>query len=300
MQARKYGIVFLWVVFSFCAVGQPTTVSQLDLPDSFAEELGKIEGDGLELKDYLYPYNDGFVQYLVTLLENDPVQSATGRVSEMRIYRSDSQGTQLLASEVVEGMALAFHELNNTDINGDGSSEIVIWKGCGGTAWSCQQIGVYQIRGNRLINLSKPITGSLFPSSLVDLDQDGSLEIIAIETRWETYEHLPHPVAPSVEEIFAWSNGSYRRASQEYPHYYQQKINHIESLMDQIELPYDYLGNSIKLLLNYDRMGQTERGWEEFERLLQTERPSIVESDVWQSIKDPIVEDFKRELGPHD
>ena len=70
--------------------------------------------------------------------------------------------------------------------------------------------------------------------------------------------------------------------------------------MDQVENPYDYLGISIKLLLNYDRMGQTERGWEKFERLLQTERPSIVESEVWQSIKDPIVEDFKRELGPHD
>jgi hypothetical protein len=151
-----------------------------------------------------------------------------------------------------------------------------------------------------LINLSGPITGSLFPASLVDVDDDGSWEIIAIETRWETYEHLPHPVAPSVEEIFAWSNGSYRRASQEYPHYYRQKINHIESLMDQIELPYDYLGNSIKLLLNYDRMGQTERGWEEFERLLQTESPSIVGTDVWQSIKDPILEDFKNELGQHD
>ncbi|MEE8461042.1 MAG: hypothetical protein V3S50_02840 [Acidobacteriota bacterium] len=151
-----------------------------------------------------------------------------------------------------------------------------------------------------MIHLSKPIAGSLFPSSLVDGDQDGSLEIIAIETRWETYEHLPHPVAPLVEEIFAWSNGSYRRASQEYPLYYQQKINHIESLMDQIALPYDYLGNSIKLLLNYDRMGQTERGWEEFERLLQTESPSIVGTDVWQSIKDPILEDFKIELGQHD
>jgi len=297
MQARWYGMVFLWVTFSFCALVQPTTVPQQELPDSFAEVLEEIERDGFELKDYLYPYND---HYLVTLLENDPVQSATGRVSEVRIYRSDSQGTQLLTREVVARMQLAFHELNNTDINGDGSSEIVIWKGCGGTAWSCQQIGVYQIRENRLINLSEPISGSLFPSSLVDLDQDGSVEIIAIETRWETYEHLPHPVAPSVEEIFARSNGSYRRASKEYPDYYQKKINHIESLMDQTELPYDYLGNSIKLLLNHDRMGQTERGWEEFERLLQTKRPSIVENDVWQSIKDPIVEDFKEELGQHD
>ena len=300
MQARWYGIVFLWVTVSFCAVVQPTTVPQQELPDSFGEVLEEIERDGFELRDYLYPYNDGFIQYLATLLENDPVQSAIGRVSELRIYRFDSQGTQLLAREVVAGMHLAFHELNNTDINGDGSREIVIWKGCGGTAWSCQQIGVYQIRENRLINLSEPITGSVFPSSLVDVDQDGSLEIIAIETRWETYEHLPHPVAPSVEEIFAWSNGSYRRASQEYPDYYQKKINQIESLMDQTELPYDYLGYSIKLLLNYDRMGQTERGWEEFERLLQTERPSIVENDVWQSIKDPIVEDFRKELGQHD
>ena len=298
MQARWYGIVFLWVTVSFCAVVQPTTVPQQELPDSFGEALEEIERDGFELRDYLYPYYDGFVQYLVTLLENDPVQSAIGRVSELRIYRFDSQGTQFLAREVVAGMHLAFHELNNTDINGDGSRKIVIWKGCGGTAWSCQQIGVYQIRENRLINLSEPITGSVFPSSLVDVDQDGSLEIIAIETRWETYEHLPHPVAPSVEEIFAWSNGSYRRASKEYPDYYQKKINQIESLMDQTELPYDYLGYSIKLLLNYDRMGQTERGWEEFERLLQTERPSIVENDVWQSIKDPIVEDFKKELGP--
>ncbi len=293
MQARGYGIVFLWVTFSFCAVVQPTTVPQQDLPDTFGGVLEEIERDGFELKDYLYPYNDGFLNYLVSLLENDPVQSATGRVSELRIYRSDSQGTQLLAREVVEGMALAFHELNNTDINGDGSREIVIWKGCGGTAWLSQQIGVYQIRGSRLINLTEPITGSLFSSSLVDVNQDGSLEIIAIETRWETYEPLPHPVAPSVEEIFAWSNGSYRRASQEYPDYYQQKINQIESLMDQIELPYDYLGNSIKLLLNYDRMGQAKRGWEEFERLLQTERPSIARNDVWQSIKDPIWEDFR-------
>ena len=47
-------------------------------------------------------------------------------------------------------------------------------------------------------------------------------------------------------------------------------------------------------------MGQAERGWEEFERLLQTERRSIVENDVWQSIKDPIVEDFKKELVQHD
>ncbi len=323
MQARWYAIVFLWVTCSFCAVVQPTTVPQQDLPDSFGEELEKIERDGFELKDYLYPFRDGFVNYLVTLLENDPVQSATGRVSEVRIYRSDSEGTQLLSREVVAGMHLAFHELNNTDINRDGSREIVIWKGCGGTAWSCQQIGVYQIRGNRLINLSEPITGSLFPSSLVDVDQDGSLEIIAMETRWETYEHLPHPVAPKVEEIFAWSNGSYQRASKEYPDYYQKKINQIESLMDQIEnsrddpvwevrgrppvltrlfrsgnRSYEYLGNSIRLLLNYDRMGQTERGWEEFEKLLQTER--FVENEVWQSIKDPIREDFRKELGPPD
>ncbi|MCH8321029.1 MAG: hypothetical protein IH790_08750 [Acidobacteria bacterium] len=300
IQECRYGIVFLWVTFSFCAVVQPTTVPQQELPDSFGELLEEIERDGFELKDSLYLYNDGLVHHLVTLLENDPVQSSIGRISELRIYRFNPQGTQLLGREVVAGMVLAFHELNNTDINGDGSRELVIWKGCSGTAWSCQQIGVYQIRGNRLINLSEPITGSLFPSSLVDVDQDGSLEIIAIETRWETYEHLPHPVAPSVEEIFAWSNGSYRRASKEYPDYYQKKINQLESLMDQTELPYDYLGNSIKLLLNYDRMGQTERGWEEFERLLQTERPSIVESDVWQSIKDPILEDFKKELGQHD
>ena len=297
MQARRYAIVFLWVAFSFWAVVQPISVPQQDLPDSFGEVLEEIAHDGFELRDYLYSSNNGFVHYLVTLLENDAVQSATGRISEVRIYRSDSQGTQLLSREVVAGMRLAFHELNNTDVNGDGSREIVIWKGCGGTAWLCQQIGVYQIRGNRLINLSEPITGSLFPSSLVDVDDDGSLEIIAIETRWETYEHLPHPVAPSVEEIFAWSNGSYRRASKEYPDYYQKKINQIEPLMDQIENPYDYLGNSIKLLLNYDRMGQTERGWEEFERLLQGERPSIVKNDVWQSIKDPIVEDFRKELA---
>ena len=298
MQARWYGIVFLWVTFSICAVVQPTSVPQQDLPDSFGEELGKIERDGFELKDYLYPYNDGFVNYLVTLLENP--QSATGGVSELRIYTSDSEDTELVTKEVFERMHLAFHELNNTDINGDGSREIVIWKGCGGTAWLCQQIGVYQIRGNRLINLSEPITGSLFPASLVDVDDDGSWEIIAIETRWETYEHLPHPVAPSVEEIFSWSEGSYRQATTKYPDYYQERISQIESRMDQIENPYDYLGNSIRLLLNYDRMGQAERGWEEFQRLLQTERPSIVENEVWRSIKDPIIEDSKKELGTLD
>jgi len=54
-------------------------------------------------------------------------------------------------------------------------------------------------------------------------------------------------------------------------------------------------------------MGQPEQGWEEFERLLQTDRAfsvptrgksSLIKgSEVWQSIKDPIVEDFKKELS---
>ncbi len=79
-----------------------------------------------------------------------------------------------MAREVVVRMALAFHELNNTDINADGSLEIVTWKGCSGTAWSCRQIGVYQMKGDRFINLSEPITGSLFPASLVDVYDDGS------------------------------------------------------------------------------------------------------------------------------
>jgi hypothetical protein len=64
MQARRWGIILLWATFSFCAVAQPTTsqttVSQQDLPDSFGDELERIERDGFELKDYLYPYNDGF------------------------------------------------------------------------------------------------------------------------------------------------------------------------------------------------------------------------------------------------
>ena len=73
MQAGWYGIVFLWVIFSFCAVVQPTTVPQQDLPDSFGEVLEEIQRDGLELRDYLYPYNAGFPNDLVTLLENDPI-----------------------------------------------------------------------------------------------------------------------------------------------------------------------------------------------------------------------------------
>ena len=46
MQTRWWGIVFLWVAFSFCAVVQRTTVPQQDLPYSFGEELEKIEWDG--------------------------------------------------------------------------------------------------------------------------------------------------------------------------------------------------------------------------------------------------------------
>ena len=69
MQARWYGIVFLWVTFSFSAVVQPNTVPQQDLPASFGEVLEEIERDGLELRDYLYPYHDGFPNYLVILLE---------------------------------------------------------------------------------------------------------------------------------------------------------------------------------------------------------------------------------------
>ncbi|MCZ6484820.1 MAG: VCBS repeat-containing protein [Acidobacteria bacterium] len=295
MQSRLYWVVILFVAFSSCALLQSAkpkaSLLQESLPETFSEELEQLEKDGFELKDYFYPYQDGLAPHLVTLLEKEV--DLVGRVSEFRIYRSDAQGTELLRRDVFERRALSFHELNNSDVNGDGLREIVIWKGCSGTAWSCQQVRVYQVQGSRSIHLTEPISGSLFPKSLVDLDQDGSLEVIAVETRWESYEYLPHVIAPSVEEIFAWRNGSYQRANSDYPDFYQSRISELESAIDQTENPYEYLGNAVRLLLNYVRMGQPTQGWEEFERLLQTERASIVETEVWQSIKDPIWEDFK-------
>lgn len=295
MQRRLCWVVVLFVALSSCARLQAARPSpsllQKSLPESFSEELEQIERDGFELKDYLYPYQDGLAPHLVTLLEKE--EDLVGRVSEFRIYRFDAKGTELLRRDVFERRALSFHELNDTDVNGDGFREIVIRKNCSGTAWSCEQIRVYQVQGSRSIDLTEPISGSLFPKSLVDLVEDGSLEVIAVETEWETYEYLPHVIAPSVEEIFAWRNGSYRRANSEYPDFYQSKISELESAIDQTENPYDYLGNAVRLLLNYVRMGLPIEGWEEFERLLQTERPSLVETEVWQSIKDPIWEDFK-------
>ena len=128
MQGRLCWTVFLFIILSSYVLAQSTMPSflQKDLPDSFIEVIQKLEKEGFELKDYLYPYQDGLAAYLVTLLEKE--QALVGRVSEFRIYRSDAKGTELLRRDVFERRALSFHELNNTDVNGDGLREIVIWK----------------------------------------------------------------------------------------------------------------------------------------------------------------------------
>jgi hypothetical protein len=260
---------------------------------AFQPEVAQLAGAGLQLKEAVEASLDGAARHLAAIFERTSTKEPTQRF-EFRIFESDGQATKTIFRRAdfffsFEGGAA---KLNATDINGDGLKEIIVQSSSGGNCWSCNPTEIYRVSNHKAeLIAAAPIR------RIADLSNDGIVELLATDARWESYGDLSHAASPFAVIIYAWKNGKYVYASPDYAVFYKEEIDRLRASVEESKAdinPNDgsdegYIGGALSLAITYAHAGEIDRGIAELETLLNSNAKSATQ----KKHRAGILEDFR-------
>jgi hypothetical protein len=248
------------------------------------------------LKEALEASLDGTNRHLAAIFQHEKPK-APNQAYELRIIESDGRASKTIfrRADFFFSFTLggAPNKLNATDINGDGSKEIIVQSSSGGNCWSCNPTEIYQVRDHKADLLAAaPI------QKLADLNGDGVQELLVTDTRWESYADLSHAASPAAVMVYAWRNSKYVYASRDFADFYNAEIYRMRASLEEAKAQITadeysdelYVGLSIGLALTYAHLGEIERGLKEMEGLLNSNAKSAAQTKR----RVVIIEDFRR------
>lgn len=201
----------------------------------------------------------------------------------LTIYKNPLSASHAIGT--VDDYKIKFHNLNSKDINHDGRDDIVLSTYSGGNCFCCEQIEIYNIKNNKMLKLFQRKFGCI--KDIVDLNHDGSYELIFLDDRFAGLDHLCRACSPIVYYVYTWKGQGYRRASQKFKSFYEKEIIDLKTKVKAYFIhkrylrgndPGDYyLGNVISLLLNYAVMGDKENGIRLYKRYA---KPEFFKDDI--------------------
>ena len=258
---------------------------------AFQAEVAQLAGTGLQLKEAVEASFDGTARHLAAIFE----RMGTKERLEFRIFESDGQATKTIFRR--SDFFFSFGEggagkLNATDINGDGLKEIIVQSSSGGNCWSCNPTEIYRVSNHKAeLIAAAPIR------RIADLNNDGIVELLATDARWESYADLSHAVSPSALMIYAWKNGRYVYASRDFADFYKEEIERRRASIeeDKADINTDdgsdegYIGSALSLAITYAHAGELDRGISELETLLNSNAKSATQ----KTRRAGILEDFR-------
>ena len=118
----------------------------------FKEEMARLEAEGLKLKDTREADLDSSgLHHLAAIFERTGAKDPTQRF-EFRIFENYGQTSKTIFRR--SDFFFSFGEndaakLNATDINGDGSKEIIVQSSSGGNCWSCNPTEIYRVSNHK-------------------------------------------------------------------------------------------------------------------------------------------------------
>jgi hypothetical protein len=273
--------------------------SQAPAPKVSAEfegELTQLAAGGLRLKEATEASLDGTNRHLAAVFQRENPK-APNEAFEFRIIESDGKASRTIFKRTDFYFSFTQagqpNKLNATDINGDGSKEIIVQSSSGGNCWSCNPTEIYQLRNHKAELLAAgPI------QKLADLNGDGIQELLVTDTRWESYADLSHAASPGAVMVYAWRNAKYLYASRDFAQFYQTETSRLRSAIEEAksQITADeysdelYVGLSIGLALTYSHAGEAERGLKEMEALLNSNAKSAAQTKQ----RLVIIDDFRK------
>lgn len=186
-----------------------------------------------------------------------------------------------------------FSRLNGTDINGDGSKEVIVQSSSGGNCWSCNPTEIYSIKNHKAeLIAAGPV------QRVADLDGDGIVELILTDARWENYDDFSHAASPAATIVYAWKRGGYVYASPDFAAHYRAEIDRLKAALEEARSQINtedwsdefYVGSACSIAISYAHAGEIERGLKEME----TSLASGVRTEQQRARRARVLEDFRR------
>jgi hypothetical protein len=239
----------------------------------FHGEVARLDAEGLKLTEAIEASLEGRARYLAAIFHRDKPKDPS-QTYEFRIIEGDGQSARTIFTR--DEFFFSFAELagaenlNGTDINKDGLTEVIVQSSSGGNCWACNPIEIYQVRNHRAeLIAAAPIL------KISDLDGDGIQELEVTDSRWEVYDDFSHAASPGASMIYTWKNGKYVYACRDFADFYKSQLDsirqEIEKEKENVTPESDdfYVGRALSLLLTYAHSGDVQKGLSELETLLK-------------------------------
>lgn len=153
------------------------------------------------------------------------------------------------------------------DVNNNGIEDVLIQMATGGNCWSCEWKELFEVKDNNVIQLTKGLNDQEGYRQAVkdveDLDDDGILELVVLDAKWEFAFDFSHAGSPGAYKIYKWSGTGYEedKMSEAYLSFHRKKLE--DSLAWWKDEGYDD-STAIEILLEYDALGMRDVGWKFF------------------------------------
>ena len=260
----------------------------------FQPEVSQLATTGLQLKEAVEATLDGGAKHLAAIFERTGSKEPTQRF-EFRIFESDGKTSKTIFRR--SDFFFSFGEggaarLNATDINGDGLKEIIVQSSSGGNCWSCNPTEIYRVSNHKAeLIAAAPIR------RIADLNNDGIVELLATDARWESYGDLSHAASPFAVMVYAWKNGKYVYASRDFAVFYKEEIERCRALVDENKADINsedlshegYIGSALSLAITCAHAGELEHAIAELEAILNSNAKSAKQ----KKHRAAILEDFR-------
>jgi hypothetical protein len=264
--------------------GQHSQASPLPTVSAeFQSEVSQLAATGLKLKETMEASLDGVAKHLAVIFERVGAKDPTQRF-EFRIIENDGHASKTIfrrSDFFFSFDANGSSKLNATDINGDGSREVIVQSSSGGNCWSCNPTEIYRVSAHKAeLIAAGPI------QRIVDLNNDGIPELLMTDARWESYDDLSHAASPGAVMIYAWKNGKYVYASRDFGLYYKEEIERLRASIEEAKADITadefsdegYVGRAIGLAITYAHAGELEVGVKALETLLNMNAKSAAQT----------------------
>ena len=250
-----------------------------------AAESPSQDDEEVQLREVYVPHPE-FQAYL------DRDRLAVEDVTLVRVRRPD-QSEALVAKEssgwehvVLEGWRLAFYNQARQPLR-PGSGHQVIVQDWSGGAHCCFDYHVLHVQGTQ-VRPEGTIRGGDCSLRVADLDQDGTHELIACDSRFAYAFDFPFAESPLVPVVYSFRDRAYAADNRRFPQVYQFRINQERRRLAEAERARDARGSRraiLSILLHSLYAGRVTEAWCAFERSYRWADRADVRQEVLRRLR---------------
>jgi len=224
----------------------------------------------------------------------DREQLAIEGVTLIRVRRSDLSEALVAREEtgweqvVVEGFRLTFYNQARQPLRPTGGRHVIVQDWSGG-AHCCFDYHVFHVRGVHVRREGLVRAGDC-SLRVADLDHDGTLELIACDSRFAYAFDLPFAESPLIPLVYAFREKAYVADNRKYPQVFRYRITHERRRLGEAERTGDSRGARravISLLLHMLYAGRVTEGWCTFERAYRWADRAAVRREILDALRRP-------------